>query len=296
MTPERYAQRFLADLTTADLTDPRTEQAEARILGFSDIGGCPEQARRFLNGDPFTDLPDLTAARIGKWVDAGIKEIRKAANPNLLTDLEVSCTLPSGIRITGHPDEVDPNTPIVVDYKTKDGIAAVRRTGPDEQQRIQRALQYYACLQSGVFTSEDGWVGNAYLDRSGKDPDVYVDLEPWSEAKIWVERADTWLLEVLHAKERGVHAERTKYLPFCQRYCRFFTACRGADLLDGEQIDGALAEMIALYHEADRKEKAGKELKAALRSDLLGLNGTTAEHVIKTSSDNKLTVTPLANV
>lgn len=293
MTPDTYRERFLTDLDTADANSPRTQQSHARVLGFSDIGGCPEAGRRFLAGDPFTDTTDMTAARVGNWMDAGLKKVREDANPHLLLDLRVECLLPSGIRIKGHPDEVDPTVPLVVDYKSKDGLAGVRRTGPSDQHRMQRALQYLACLQAGVFATEDGWVGNIYFDRSGHDPVPYVDLQPWKQEKVWVERADAWVLDALRHAQNGTPAERTEYRPFCERFCRFFSACRGADVYDELLIEGTKADLIALYHEAHTQEKQGKALKEALREDLLGLSGVTATHSIRTSSDNKLSVAVL---
>jgi hypothetical protein len=293
MSPDTYAADFLADLHAVEQASPRTQQSHARVLGFSDVGGCPERGRRFLSGEPFSSQTDMTAARVGNWVDAGLKQVRNAQRPHLLTDLRVSCTLPSGIQLTGHPDEVDPSVPLVIDYKSKAGLSGVRRNGSDDEHRIQRALQYLACLQSGVFTSDQGWVGNIYFDRSGKDPEPVVEIVPFQEEKHWIDRADEWLLDVLAHVESGTQAERTKYLPFCERFCPFFATCRGADLYDGEVYAGQIPTLARIYADADSTEKAAKELKAALRDDLLGLNGVTDAHRIRTSSDNKLTVTLL---
>lgn len=292
MNPDTYAAGFLADLHEADATSPRHQQSQARVLGFSDMGGCPERARRTLAGEPFTDTPDKTAARIGTYIDTGLKQTRAAARPHLMFDTRVQATLPSGLRIPGHPDEIDPTIPLVIDYKSKDGLAAVRRLGPSDKDRIQRALQYLACLQSGVFTSEDGYVGNLYIDRAGNDKGVVVDIRPWREERTWVEVADVWYLDVLRHVNSGQAAERTEHGPICRLYCPFFSACRGADQMADERLDD-LAELIALYAEADREQKKGEALKAALRPDLLGLTGRTQTHHIRTSKDGKLLVTAL---
>lgn len=295
MNADTYAADFLTDLRQADEISPRHAQSDARVLGFSDIGGCEERYRRFLAGEPFTDTPEKMAAWVGTWVDTGIKQVRQRANPHLLMDVRVQATLPSGLRIPGHPDEINPDTPLVIDYKTADGLAAVRRLGPSTKHRIQRALQYLACLQSGVFTSEDGYVGNLYLDRSGNDTDVHVDLRPWREERDWIEYADQWYLRVLRHVQKGTPADRTEHLPICRRYCPFFSACRGADQQSDEPLDGTVAELAALYAEADSKEKQAKALKEALRADLLGLTGRTSTHHVRTSSDGKLTVSVLRN-
>lgn len=293
MNAETYAETFLADLNAHDQNAPRTQQANARILGFSDIGMCSERARRFIAGDEFTDVPDKTSARIGTWVDEGLKKIRADANPRLLLDLNVQATLPSGLRIPGHPDEVDPDIPLVCDYKTVDGLAGVRRLGAGTKHRIQRALQYLACLQTGVFTSEDGYVANIYLDRSGKDTGVHVDMRPWVEERDWIDYADAWYLRVLEAAQNGRPAEREEHLPLCRSFCPFFSACRGADQAADVELDDSLSEIVALYAEADTTEKQGKALKAALRSDLLGLTGRIGKYHVRTSTDGKLTVAPL---
>ncbi len=299
LSADDYAHSFSFDLDAAEVLSDRSAQTDRRELGFSDALGCPEEKRLLLSGHPFTDSPDLTSARVGNWVDAGVKTARLAARPHLLTAVRVPVKLPSGRVLWGAPDEVDPTEPSVTDVKTVDGLSAVRRTGPSEQQRAQRVLQYEACLQSGILTSDEGVVRNVWLDRAGNDQGCHVQQDLFLEQRHYLTIVDEWLDDVEYHVRHKQQAEKAKPLPFCRRYCKFFTACRGADSVQGEWITGETAEKVALYAEAVETEKQAKALRDSLRSELLGLTGRSASHAVVTTHVNgktpydTLSVTPL---
>jgi hypothetical protein len=299
LSAEDYSLLFAFDLEAVEILSDRSGQTDRRELGFSDVLGCPEQKRLLLSGAPFTDSPDLTAARIGNWVDAGVKKARLAARPWLLTDLRIPVTLPSGRVLWGAPDEIDPEEPSATDYKTVDGLSAVRRMGPSDAQRAQRVLQYEAALQNGLITSDQGVVRNAWLDRSGNDRGVYTQQDLFLDERHWLVTVDEWLHDVEYHVKHAQQAEKTKPLPFCRDYCQFFTVCRGADSVQGEWIVGETALKVELYDEAQKTEKAATKLKESLRSELIGLTGRSATHAVVTTHINgktphdKLTVTAL---
>lgn len=277
MTPEEYAQSFTFDLLLDDMGRGRSQQTDARQLGMSDLGGCREYVRRFTLNHPFTDAPKRLPAMLGTWIDSSLKDARKAANPSLIVDAEVMLTLDlpgfPGLRIMGHPDEIDPDEPSVTDYKTKDndGLAYIRRAGTQLNHRYQRHLYYAACVESGLLPAE-GIVRNIYLDRSGKDPEPFVEQEPYDPAV--VAEASDWLASVLYGVEHEPNEVLTRDTPepVCRDYCPFYTACRGFDY--GGELEPVQVEAARIYLEADALVKKWEPVRAGAKAVLVGASGT----------------------
>jgi hypothetical protein len=290
LAPDEYAQQFTFDLSVYDLLSPRSQHSDDGGVGASSFG-CREEMRHILLKHERTDSPDKTAAIIGSYIDAGIKQSRKAANPGLIVDAEYVCTLPNGFSFPVHPDEVDPDEPSVTDYKTKNGLAAIRRGFADESYRIQRHIQGLAAIQAGV-VDESVIVRNVFIDRSGADPHAHVEQEPFS----WdvIGQATEFVNDVLYAIKHNETTVCDRPRSFCERYCAFYTMCRGHEIEDDNTpiTDPRLARMVAAYMEAETQEKQAKELREALRTDLSGLTGVTDNHRIVSTWVNAANRTP----
>lgn len=286
MTPDDYALSFSFDLQAYDLLSARSMQDDDGQIGASNFG-CREQMRRILAKEPRTDSPDKTAAIIGTYIDAGVKQARKAANPALIIDAELPVTLypheqPDGFTFLVHPDEIDPDEPSCTDVKSKNGLAAIRRGFADPQYRMQRHLQVLAAVQNGVLP-DTAIARNVYLDRSGVDGTPHVEQEPFSPAVI-VE-ATEFLNDALYANLHGEEAPKDKPRTWCRDYCPFNAACRGPEIEVELITDERVAAMVRAYGQADTQEKTAGQLRKELReAGLAGLSGRTADGWVITST------------
>lgn len=278
LTPDEYAAAFMFDLTLADMGRERSRQSDARQIGVSDLGVCHEQTRRMLVGEPDSDVTPRLAAMMGTWIDAGVKEARKASNPDLITDGKVTVTLPSGLVLEGHPDEIDLEEPSCSDIKTVnyDGLAYIRKNHSSDHHRFQRHLYGLGVVQSGLVEAKDLIVRNIYVDRSGKDDHPHVEQELLSAAVI--AEADDWYRDVLYAIENGEEASKDKPVSWCRRFCQFATACRGLDLPTQRFDQPDLIQAALTYHEAqatgavaERERKAAKQI--LVDADVNGIAG-----------------------
>lgn len=280
LSPQEYADSFLLDLTIADMLDERSQQSADRELGISDLG-CHEYVRRFLDGQPFTDSPDTTAARIGKWLHAGALAARKTAQPHLLHEQTIYVELPNGLRIKGHADELDPDEPSVTDFKTVDGLAGVEKSGANSQQRFQRHLYGWGAWQMGLFGDIDPAqviVRNIWMDRSANDKHLHVEQEPLGPEVL--SQAVEWLYEVDEARQENRPARRDKEWSWCRQFCAFFTACRGTEPPPTDLRDPELVDAADLYLEGLELTRQGDRLKKAAASVLGEVTGCTGKAII----------------
>lgn len=291
MQPDEYGLVFRNDLETFDLLSDRSRHGDEGGIGASSFG-CREEMRRVLVRAERTDSPDKTAAIIGTYIDAGVKAARKAANPRLIVDAELLVTMPNGYQFPVHPDEIDPDEPSVTDGKTKNGLEAIRRGLADEQYRFQRHIQYLAAHQAGLVPAE-GIARNVFLDRSGSDPRVHVEQEPFSMQVIT--EATEWLDDVLYAVKHGEEAMKDRPRVFCASYCPFYTACRVGEIEVEDITDERLAAMVDALGEARLRAKTDERLiKELTKGDhpLAGLTGKTDRFQIVSKWVNSEKQTP----
>lgn len=258
MDADDYAASMVASLTVWDATRPRSLQ---QAMGVSSVGLCRAQALWMIMETPPTDAPEGRQALMGTAVHAVITAARAAYDPSLVLDRRLDIQLPSGITLTGAPDEINCTEPGVTDYKTVSAgadMASLRRNGATEQQRFQRHLYYLGALQAGL-VPEQGTVRNIWVDRSGQDPDPFVEQEPFSMEV--VNAADTWLTDVLYAAEHGEEPLRDKHYDWCSRFCRWFSHCRENTHPDLVVTDAELLTAAADASAGREMAKAGKALE-----------------------------------
>jgi hypothetical protein len=281
MNPEGYAIDFRLSLDMHDLLSDRSRHGEDGGIGASSFG-CREEMRRILTKAQRTDSPDKMAALIGGYIDAGVKQARKASNPRLIIDAEIPVTLhpvngpEDGFTFPVHPDEIDPDEPSVTDAKTKAGLEAIRRGLADDRYRFQRHLQGLAAIQNGLVPEDGLTVRNVFIDRSGRDPEVHVEQEPFSRQVI--AEATEWLDDVLYAAKHGEEAPKDRHREWCFSYCQFASACRAGEIQSEQITDSRLQQMVDALGEARSDKKRLEQLIAELINGdvpLAGLTGFT---------------------
>jgi hypothetical protein len=275
ISADDYAATYSASLNAYQALRPRSLQEH---LGVSDLGYCASKALYKLSEVEATDAPVSRSALMGTAAHDLGAAARKAFNPALLVEVELSITLPSGIVITGHADEIDPNEPSVTDLKTvadEAALLALRKTGSTEQQRFQRQLYYLGAAQAGL-VPEVGTVRNVWVDRAGQADWCYVEQEPFDINT--VHAADRWLEDVIYAAKHGEEAPRDKHFDHCRSYCEFFTHCRGhqahGDFLitDPEMVTAAQMVVAGRAQEKEAKglSETGKRVLAVLQQSAEG--------------------------
>lgn len=273
-TADDYAARFRTAIDVYEAMRPRTLQRE---LGVSSVGLCHAQAVWSEMGITATDAPEGRQAFVGSAIHDRVADAMRNYDTSVLINPELRFTMPSGITLVGHPDEIDAAEPSVTDVKTvstPDEVTAVRRTGASEQQRYQRHLYAYGAIQLGLVPEEGLIVRNVWVDRSGQLIAPYVEQEPFSMAV--VREADLWLESVQYTVDHPEEeVSRDKHYDWCSRFCEFFSHCRqGTDqpdmtVTDVEIITAARYALDGrrMKKEGDALESAGKRVLAALQPD-----------------------------
>lgn len=268
----------------------RSEWSDNHKIGVSDIGHCREYMRRMMLQLPFTDdQEDYTAAFMGTAIGDKAESAYLAAVPTAISQPELPVTLdiptPTGsIRITiiGHPDIVDPNSNRVLDFKTKDGLAVVRREGGTLQQKFQGHLYTKAAIDAGL-VDEDCEVSMVYIDRSGAEKKPHVIT--WEYDPDVVKHAEEWIGDVLYAVQHDEEASRDMPRSWCERCCPFYTGCRleGYEAGEGEGLieDWPALAAVEAYVEARDREKQAKTDKAAATAALAKVNGSTGQWKVR---------------
>lgn len=282
-----YGLAIGAALTAYMDNSARSVQAAEGRLGPSDIGFCRQKAALMVRGVEPTDSTPKWAAAVGtavhNYVEAAIKEMFPDWLVGSIDGVRVTATLPSGAEISGHPDIVIPDQNTVLDIKTVDGFAWIKREGTSQQHKYQRHLYAMGCVAAGLFDdSKPVYVGNVYFDRSGKEqePLVLVDeMDPTLTDEI-----DSWITDVIYAVTNQEDASRDIPAAVCERICSHFTACRGALEVNagGEQIeDQELVSAVEMYVEARNMEKQAKQMKSEASAMLAGVNGSTGSWQVR---------------
>lgn len=276
-----YAIAVEAALTAYMDNSARSIQAQEGRLGPSDIGFCRQKAVLMTKGVEATDSSPKWAAAVGtaihNYVETALHEMFPKWLLGSIDNLSVTASLPSGAKISGHPDIVilDQNT--VLDIKTVDGFEWVKREGTSQQHKYQRHLYALGCIQEGMFDdSKPIYVGNVYLDRSGKEQKPLVLIEEFDPTL--TDEIDSWVQDVIYAVQNNEDASRDIPSAVCERICSHFTACRGGMAVHegGEQIvDGELLSAVDMYVEARDMAKRADQMKKEAASRLFGVNGAT---------------------
>ena len=262
----------------------RGMQAQEFRVGVSDLGYCSERTRRMLKQERPEDT-DMLLAFLGTAIGDHVEHAVCKMFPQAMSQFEVTVPL-NGARgetynVMGHPDLLMDN--LLLDVKTSYGLALARRLGADQQKRFQRHCYAKGAWLAGLFGDialEDVKVGNVWLDRSGVEREVHVELEPYDEAV--VEEAARWLDDVIYAYLQGEEARKEPPREVCAATCGFFSTCRALDTdVEGLLTDPVVTEAVKMYREGLDLEKQGKALKKESKVALTDISGSTGKYTVR---------------
>lgn len=270
----------------------RSKQAEAGIIGPSDLGFCRQRAALMTRGIPATDSTSKWAAAVGtamhNYIEAALAETFPDWLLGSIHHLNVTARFPSGAEISGHPDIVIPGDQVLLDTKTVDGFATVRREGATQAHKFQRHTYALGCIQTGIFDeSKPVYVGNIYFDRSGKEEQPLLVIEEFDPTL--TDAVDAWITDVIYAVRNNEDAMRDLPAPICERICGHYSACRG-DLPIGDDAEfitaPELLSAVDMYNEARDMEKMAKQMKDEAAARLNGVNGSTGKWTVRWTQVN----------
>lgn len=269
--------------------EPRTAQSRAGLLGPSDIGFCRQKAVLTAREVQPTDSSDPWAAAVGVAVHKHVEGFLDQAFGDswIIEKRKVTATLPqSGAQISGTADIIIPDRNLVLDIKTVDGLKKVQTYGPSQSHMFQRHLYAMGALDAGLFDPQrQVYVGNVYIDVSRGnhgEPKVWVTIAPMDDSL--TDEIDSWVSDVIYAVHQQEDASRDIAAPICERFCEFFTHCRGAlPMRDSEPLDDPeILQAVDLYVQGREMAKTGDAMKKEAQSILIGLNGSTGEWQVRT--------------
>lgn len=288
MTPEEQdvADFVYAAIQHASNFSERSMQAKTFQVGVSDLGYCAERTRRMIAQEVPSDKDTLAAfigTAIGDHVEQAVAKFADSPlTPIVQGEVEVTLDGDDGRTyiLKGHPDLVFSD--LVLDVKTAYGLDLVRRTGASRQQRFQRHLYGLGALACGMVKVDDTdlRVGNVWIDRSGVDKSVHVEIEPYSSDV--VRQATAWLDEVVYAYLHGQTAEKEPPREVCAVTCGFYDTCRMWDTdVEGLLTDVTVLEAVKMHVEGMKLERHGKHLKTQAAANLKGIQGSTGRHMLR---------------
>jgi hypothetical protein len=261
------------------MNSARSAQSAARLIGPSEIGGCRAYLARVVADVPFDDMSHDVKwpAFIGTALGAAIEDAMRQEYPDeILTQVPIEATFPSGLKIAGNADVVRKNIG-VVDFKSVDGLEAVRRSGPTFKQLAQIQTYLLGLIQGGHLPPDATWA-LVYVDRSGRDATPVVYEGPLNMEII--EQIDARLEDVMYAVEYDLDsAPRDEPFDWCMKVCPMFRSCRGKDehqvagLITSEDVITA----AKLYGEGQQLKKTGERLMDETKQILRGISGSTGE-------------------
>lgn len=279
----------LGEILAADIRDygmnaPRSVQSREGILGPSDLGFCRQKAALTVKGVADTDEQSIAAAQIGTAIHEYVAKAFKERHPDwIIDDHKVTARFPSGAEISGTPDIIAPDWNAIIDVKTVDGFSWVKREGTSQNHKYQRHCYAMGAVQEGLLdASKTVYVGNLYIDRSGKEPEPYFIIEEFDPTL--TDEIDSWIQDVIYAVKQGEDASRDIPAAICERICSKFTACRGElETHEGGEFieDPTLVSAIDMYVEGRSMVKDGEQLKKEAQARLFGVNGRTNEYQVR---------------
>lgn len=280
------ADRIYKAINEHSLRSERSQQASTFRVGISDLGYCSERTRRMLAQEQPDDTDSLLAF-LGTAIGDHLEQaVAKHFGVEVLTQQEVSVTL-RGVRrsytLPGHPDLVIPSEHLVLDGKSAYGLSLAERSGPDQQKQFQRHLYGLAAFEGGLLgdcSLDDVMVGNVWIDRSGKQKRLHVNVETLSVEVI--DAATEWIEEVVYAFTTGAEARKEPSRPVCQATCGFYSNCRQFDTdVEGLITEQHIIDAVEMYAEGQILEKRGDTYKQEAKAVLDGITGSTGKHLVR---------------
>jgi len=279
--------RVVEAVRLARANSERTQQSKERVLGMSDLGGCREFIRASIAGEPKDAVDGIKwAAEVGTAVGDYVERILGETGEFDVQETVVLTLPKTGIKVTGHLDEIDALNDLVADNKTVDGLADVTREGPSFKNKVQCAGYLVAGVQAGRLT-EQGTAHLLYFDRSGKSSEPYVWSTNYEGALLILDAVEDRLLDVQHALATGGREGRDGRLmtdepeSWCWAIkCPFYSKCWDGYTPTGKVEHPRQLEAVRRFVQARADEKDAKERRELARKDLVGVEGITPDSTI----------------
>ena len=269
--------------------DPRTQHARSGKIGPSDIGFCRNKTALVIKEVGPTDASNPWAAAIGVAIHRHIEQFIKDVYGEtwIVEGDKVTATLPrAGAEISGTADLILPEYNLIIDIKTVDGLRKVQHYGPSQSHLYQRHLYAMGAIDAGILDpSKQVYVGNLYIDVSRGDPEsakVWVTIDEMDDSL--TDEIDSWVEDVIYAVRYQEDASRDIAPAICERFCEFFTVCRGG--LPSQEseplLDPEILQAVDMYVRGRDMAKEGEQMKKEAAQVLTGLNGSTGEWQVRT--------------
>ncbi len=272
-----FGNAILAAVGDWQQNSPRTKQSTSRILGMSEMGGCREYIRATIAGDikvPPKPLkwPAFVGTALGDMIETILGDYGFA------TQEDAVVTLPrTGIRVKGHLDARTRNA--VIDLKSRDELAEVRRDGPPFKEKAQVSGYLVAKVQEGVL--DESATGHlVYLDRSGKIDEAFVWSTTYDNALLILDAVEDRLLQVQNALASGYSQGYLRDEPesWCWAIgCPFYSKCWEGYMPTSDITHERELEMVRKFKEARKERDELIALVKNYRDALRGVEGKTPD-------------------
>lgn len=288
LSPEEIARDVLETVSAHTMGSARSQQSAEQLIGISEVGACRNYLRHMVIQTPYDEPEDVDPkwpAFVGSAVGERAEEAY-AARDDLLVRNEVplTATLPSGLAISGSSDTIRDRKNLI-DWKTADGLATVRRGGSSFQRKAQLNTYLLAAIQQDI-VDEDACGHLVYLDRSGREAEPVVHSSPY-DPEITAQ-VDERLGDVIYAVQHGEEASRDEPYEWCKIACPFFSKCRGQELHESGVIEDEEAiQAVKNYRAGLEMEKEGKRLKDESKQRLVGVSGAADGFMVSWTTINE---------
>lgn len=254
----------------------RSLQSREGRIGPSDLGWCRQKATLMTRGVPQSDVKPINAAQIGTAIHLYVAEAFGAVkNDDWFIETPVTATFPNGAEISGTADLIMSDWNAVIDVKTVDGFEWIKREGTSQNHKFQRHTYAMGAIAAGMLDEEKPmYVGNLYIDRSGKEKEPLLLMEEFDYTL--TDQITSWIDDVIYAAKQGEDASRDIPAPVCAQICEHFTVCRGNLPVEegGEQIEDPMRlAAIRMFDEGRDLEKRGSQMKKEAGAILVDTNG-----------------------
>lgn len=292
--------KFWYDIVAAWEND--SARSQQRGLGPSEIGQCPEYIRAHVSGDYKIPEEGLkTAAFMGRAIGDLLEQVF-GERVEAITQHQLTATLPrTQLVITGNADVIVPSRDTILDVKTKDEFATIRKEGASFQNLVQLSAYFIAAVAAGILT-KGGLAVLLYVDRSGVEKRFMTASWTYEEALEYLAMAEENLVEVVQvlSKQNALAAsgmapaevwERTEMDRAMLRnekpstcfaiQCGFREQCWGktAQLPIGKIEDPNAIQAIRNYVDGRELKKDAENLMVTANRELgmLGVEGATED-------------------
>jgi len=281
LTDDQVGLRVYDALKAHTQAQPRTQQSQEYRLGASDLGLCRSFIKYLLEEVPYDEdkMQDPKwAAFVGSAVGDRLEDAYKMSYPNALTQASFETTFPSGRVVPGHSDIIDTELDILIDVKSKDGLAIAEAGDVSRPNKYQLGTYTLGARQAGLLT-KNSRTFVVYVDRSGKEAMPHVKEVIVDDALI--AEIDDFVGDAVYAAQYGVEAPKDQPYNFCETYCAFFSTCRGAEtraegLIEDEEAHVALKVFLEAREaakQADVRKKMAGEVLGRYSGVILGDDG-----------------------